>query len=74
MNRWGAGTCKERPVDSVAAKEMEKRLAEIKAARDALDARLQPTQPATNNTSPNGSHPYQNPSFLVSGQRVPSSR
>ena len=54
--RWGAGTTREKVVDTAAAREMEQRLAAMRRDRDAIDkiwsapsqeAKQTPTCPVT---------------------------
>ena len=42
--RWGAGTTRDKVVDTAATREMEQRLAAMRRDRDAIDKMIAPSQ------------------------------
>jgi hypothetical protein len=44
--RWGAGTTKDKVVDTAATREMEQRLAAMRRDRDAIDKMIAPSAPS----------------------------
>ena len=45
--RWGAGTTREKVVDTAATREMEQRLAAMRRDRDAVDKMLSSSSPSS---------------------------
>ena len=71
INRWGTGTCKERPSNTAASREMEQRLKEIQAARANQDSIYFPSTSAASSAARSTAAASSGPKPLVSTFATP---